>query len=57
MVLSVLEKVKDQLVFSSKYASRVKVLPHPVHVVVFSNEQPDMAVTTEDRYNVHMLLD
>lgn len=52
---SVLEKLKDQLVFSSKYASRVKVLPFPVHVVVFSNEQPDMAAMTEDRYNVNLI--
>lgn len=47
---SVLEKLKDQLVFSTKYASRVKVLPKPVHVVVFSNEAPDMSAMTEDRY-------
>lgn len=49
---SVLEKLKDQLVFSSKYASRVKVLPKPVHVVVFCNEEPNMAAMTEDRYVV-----
>nr|UZT54555.1 MAG: replication-associated protein [clictolig virus 3] len=49
---SVLEKLKDQLVFSSKYASRVKVLPNPVHVVVFCNEQPDMNAMTADRYNM-----
>lgn len=49
---SVLEKLKDQLVFSSKYASRVKVLPLPVHVIVFCNEFPDMTAMTEDRYKL-----
>jgi hypothetical protein len=52
---SVLEKLKDQLVFSSKYASRVKILPAPVHVVVFTNEEPDRAAMTEDRYRVTYL--
>jgi len=50
---SVLEKLKDQLVFSSKYASRVKVLPKPVHVIVFCNEQPNMAAMTGDRYVIN----
>jgi Putative viral replication protein len=49
---TVLEKLKDQLVFSSKYSSRVKVLPVPVHVVVFCNEAPDMAAMTHDRYEL-----
>jgi len=47
---AVLEKLKDQLIFSSKYASRVKVLAKAVHVVVFCNEQPNMAAMTGDRY-------
>jgi hypothetical protein len=47
---SVLEKLKDQLVFSSKYASRIKVIPQPVHVVVFTNEHPDRSKMTPDRY-------
>lgn len=49
---SVLEKLKDQLIFSGKYASRVKVLPNPVHVVVLANEEPDYEAMTSDRYNV-----
>jgi Putative viral replication protein len=49
---TVLEKLKDQLVFSSKYTSRVKVLPEPVHVIVFCNEEPDMTAMTGDRYEM-----
>lgn len=47
---TILEKLKDQLIFSSKYASRVKVIAEPVHVVVFCNEDPDMTAMTADRY-------
>lgn len=47
---TILEKLKDQLIFSSKYASRVKVLEQPCHVVVFCNEDPDMTAMTNDRY-------
>jgi hypothetical protein len=50
---SVLEKLKDQLVFSAKYASKVKVLENPVHVVVFCNEPPDMTAMTFDRYKIN----
>jgi len=52
---SVLEKLKDQILFSAKYASRTKFLPHPVHVVVFSNEFPNMEALTEDRFNITTL--
>lgn len=49
---SVLEMLKDRLIFSPKYKSGSKILPSNVHVVVFSNEQPDMTAMSEDRYNV-----
>lgn len=49
---SVLEQLKDQMIFSPKYESRSKVLPHKVHVVVFSNEAPDLTKMTADRYRV-----
>ena len=49
---SVLESLKDQCVFSPKYESLSKVLPNPVHVVVFTNEEPDMTKMTEDRYEI-----
>ena len=52
---TILEKLKDQLLFSSKYNSRVKVLPKPVHVVVFCNEDPDMTAMTQDRYVMHYI--
>jgi len=47
---TVLEKLKDQVVFSGKYQSSTKLLPHPVHVVVFCNEHPDESKMTNDRY-------
>lgn len=49
---SVLESLKDQLVFSPKYESVCKVIPHKVHVVVFTNEEPDMNKMSRDRFNV-----
>lgn len=49
---SVLEMLKDKVVFSPKYESRTKIIPHNVHVVVMCNEQPDMNKLTRDRYNI-----
>jgi len=48
----VLEQLKNRLVFSTKYMSTTKVLPHNCHVVVFSNEDPDREALTTDRYQV-----
>lgn len=64
---SVLEKLKDQLIFSSKYYSRVKVLLHPVLVFCnempdetkmkeFDNDMPDETKMTKDRYNVTQMM-
>lgn len=50
---SVLEKLKDQMVFSTKYQSKAKILHSKCHVVVFCNEQPDMTLMTHDRYIFH----
>lgn len=47
---SVLEKLKDRVVYSPKYASRTKILKQTPHVVVFTNEEPDMNAMTSDRY-------
>lgn len=47
-----LEMIKDRLVFSPKYESRMKVIEANPHVVVFSNEAPDMTKMTADRYHV-----
>lgn len=48
---SVLESLKDGMVFSTKYQSRSKRLS-PSHVVVFMNEQPDMNKLSQDRYQI-----
>ncbi|AKV62270.1 putative replication initiation protein [Heravirus camaronis] len=52
---SVLEQLKDQMVFSPKYESISKILPQKVHVVVFMNEEPDRSKMTNDRYQVILL--
>lgn len=49
---SVLEMLKDRLVFSPKYASRMKILRSVPYVAVFSNEAPDMNQLTNDRYHI-----
>ncbi|CAN8138854.1 hypothetical protein THIOSC15_1180002 [uncultured Thiomicrorhabdus sp.] len=46
----ILEMLKDRMVFSPKYESRMKKMHSNVHVVVFSNEDPDMEKMTDDRY-------
>jgi len=52
MQYAILEQLKNRLIFSNKYQSQMKVLPNNVHVVVFSNEAPDMNALTNDRYKV-----
>jgi len=49
---SVLESLKDQMIFSAKYESSLKVLRNPVQVIVFSNEKPDTTQLTDDRFNL-----
>lgn len=49
---SVLEMLKDQLVFSPKYESGMKVLLETPLVIVFSNEEPDRTQMSYDRYKV-----
>ena len=50
-----LEQLKDRMVFSPKYNSRMKVFRTNIHVVVFSNEDPDMDKMSEDRYDIRRL--
>lgn len=45
-----LEQLKDRMVFSPKYESRVKILQNIPHVYVFTNEDPDRTKLTLDRY-------
>lgn len=52
---TVLEQLKDRMVFSTKYQSSMKVLKSNVHVVVFCNEDPDMAKMSGDRYVIRAL--
>jgi hypothetical protein len=47
---SVMEQLKDRMVFSPKYQSSTKLLRFVPHVVVFCNEAPDMEKMTADRY-------
>jgi len=52
---SVLEMIKDRVIFSPKYGSKTKVMAKNSHVVVFSNEYPDLTKMSEDRFNVQVL--
>lgn len=45
-----LEKLKDRVLFSSKYDSCMKILRVTPHVIVFCNEHPDHTKMTADRY-------
>jgi len=55
MQYTILEQLKDRMVFSPKYNSRTKILRSKVHVVVFCNEEPDYNKMTSDRYDVKRL--
>lgn len=46
------ESLKDRVVWSPKYESGMKFLQKLPHVVVFSNEEPDMEKLSQDRYKV-----
>lgn len=50
MQYTILEQLKDQMVFSPKYNSQMKYLQKVPHVVVFCNEDPDMTKMSADRY-------
>lgn len=52
---TVLEQLKDRMVFSTKYQSIMKVFPKNNHVVVFCNEEPDLTKMSEDRYVIRNL--
>lgn len=46
---SILESLKDRMVYSPKYDSRMKVICKAAHVVVFCNESPDPSKLSADR--------
>lgn len=49
---SVLEMLKDRMIFSPKYHSQTKILLKKPFVVVFCNEEPDMTKLSADRYEI-----
>nr|QTE03359.1 MAG: putative replication protein [Emberiza spodocephala CRESS-DNA-virus sp.] len=51
----VLEQLKDKVVFSPKYHTELKRLSKTPHVVVFSNEDPDLLKLSADRYVIREL--
>lgn len=46
-----IEAIKDGLVFSSKYESRIKNF-NPPHVLVFANFKPDIEMMSKDRWRI-----
>jgi len=52
---SFIESVKDGMVFSPKYESRMKYLGK-VHVVVMMNQDPNMELLSNDRYSLINLI-
>jgi len=49
---TILEQLKNRVVFSPKYDSRTKILKQTPHVVVFCNEDPCRNKMSRDRYKV-----
>ena len=49
---SVIEKMKDGMIFSPKYQSVTKVFP-PAKVICFSNWDPDTSKLSKDRWDIH----
>ena len=49
---TILEQLKDRMVYSPKYNSMMKYMQFVPHVVVFCNEQPNMTAMSEDRYEI-----
>ena len=47
---ALVEKLKDGFIPSPKYTSVIKYIWHPVHVIVFCNEPPDLTKLSPDRY-------
>lgn len=50
-----LEQIKGRRVFSTKYGSTWKFYTEQTHVVVFTNEDPDMNALSVDRYVIRHL--
>lgn len=53
---SVLESMKNGMIFSSKYESTMYRLSSPIHVVVFANFEPDRSKLSSDRWDIHHIV-
>lgn len=49
---SILEQLKDRVIFSPKYGSTTKIITRKCHVVVFSNEAPNEEKLSSDRFDI-----
>lgn len=52
MQYTILEQLKDRMIFSPKYNSLTKVLWRQCHVIVFCNEMPDQSKMSYDRFKI-----
>lgn len=52
---SAMEKIKDGILFNSKYESGMKFRKEPCHVIVFANGMPDQSKLAQDRWDIRML--
>lgn len=52
---TILEQLKDRVVFSPKYNSVTKIIVKPCHVIVFCNEEPDRSKMSQDRMVIRTL--
>lgn len=50
-----IEQLKNGLIFNSKYETGYKIMKKP-HVVVFSNEMPDLTKLSSYKWNVHRII-
>lgn len=52
----IIEKCKDGMIFDGKLKKQANVLLiPPLHVIVFTNNEPDMSVLSEDRWSIEYL--
>lgn len=50
-----MEKIKDGLMFNTKYESTMKFRPEPCHVIIFANGMPDTDRLAADRWDIREL--
>lgn len=47
-----IEEIKNGCFFSSKYESKQVIMPNP-HIIIFSNEEPNVNKMSKDRWKIH----